>query len=156
MHEQGGKSLDSAGEAVTWKLKTKATQALGWNVPPGTSSAPTAKFLYRLSAPLRWWKVSIVRIVAREPYNLVLRIREYLRDPLLSFGFPIAAPDYEGSLRETFDAENEFLRSCSEDMRHLQQTNRWAANLELKMAAQAYLLGAKVALRNPCKSEHSE
>jgi hypothetical protein len=32
-----------------------------WSVPPGTSSAPSTKFQYRLCAPLRWWRFSIAQ-----------------------------------------------------------------------------------------------
>ena len=126
------------------------------NVRPGTASAPKAKWLYRLRAPARWWSVSIVRTTVIELYRLVLRIREYSHVPLLRRGFPIATPDLSDCAGDVSCAENRFLRSCSEDMQHLRTVNRWAGNLDLRMAAQSYLLGAEAASRSFCSAKHNE
>lgn len=127
-----------------------------WNVPPGTSSAPIAKAVYRLCAPLRWWSESIVRIVALEICNLPRRIQACLREPHLRYGAPLELPCPADCVWDDSGLESKFLHSCMNDMQKLSLEHRWAGNLERRMAAQAYALGAEWALCNSCNRVSGE
>jgi hypothetical protein len=89
-----------------------------------------------------------MRIVAREAHRCFLRIREYLREPYLNSGFPLPRPGFSDCSLDLDHAESRFRHACNSDMQFLRQENRWAGNLDLRMAAEAYRMGTEWALRN--------
>jgi hypothetical protein len=129
--------------------------ALVSNVPPGSASRPIPRLLYRLSAPLRWWRRSIVRIMAGEVYRLFLRMKVILRTPSLRLG-PSLPLSPKGHSLENFGSGSNFLRACSESMLCLRKESSWIGNLDLQMAAQAFRQGASWAIDNACSEKRSE
>lgn len=119
----------------------------GLRVRQSTASDPISRWTYRLSAPLRWWRLSIVRIAVIEMSMALRRIREYLREPFLRCGYPLPTLDLSDCVAGAFDAENTFLHSCNDDIQRLHKENHWASFLEMRMAAEAYRLGAAWAIR---------
>lgn len=126
-------------------------------VPRGSASSPTAKFLYRLNAPCRWWNRSTGRIVVREIRSFPLRIQAYLREPFLRCAVPMPMPDPDlcDSGPVFGGARNTYVETCNEDMQTLLRKYRWATPLDQRMASEAYQRGANWGARNHRnESEH--
>lgn len=126
-------------------LTTK--EALEWNVPPGTSSSPSAKLRYQLSAPLRWWRDSIARILAEEIRKFPLRIQACLRVSRPRQSFRIVELGLLGYSVDRWREESKFQGACIQDMQALWQEYRWAGILDRRMAAEAYRLGVLAGVR---------
>jgi hypothetical protein len=128
---------------------------LGSRVPAGSASSPTAKWKYRLCAPLRWWSRSIWRIVAVEFCSFPLRILAILRTPSLRLGVPIPLDLWDrgpGSL----EAVNSYLHACTEGIQHPQRQRRLISVLDVQIHVQAFQRGAAWAIHNPCNRNNTE
>jgi hypothetical protein len=120
----------------------KANQfSAGFRVPAGSASSPSAKRLYRLTAPLRWWRRSILRILLEECRNFPLRILAILRTPSLREGVPIPL-DPSGDGLASFRLKNSFPLACTQSMLDLQNQNAWIGVLESQICCQAFQRGA--------------
>ncbi len=128
--------------------KTKANPlASELHVLPGTASDPIPKLKYWLFAPLRWWGGSIARIAVAEMSRLPRRMREYSREPYLRCGYPLPTLDLSDCVADASGAESTFQHSCIDDIRSLRKENCWAGFLDMRMAAEAYRMGATWAIR---------
>jgi hypothetical protein len=116
-----------------------------WNVRAGSASSPRAKFLYRMCAPLRWYRVSTLRIVALEIRAFPLRIAAALRTPSLRLGNTVFSPLWGRSMATQVE-ENKLLQSCIVDIQELQSRQRWIGPLDLEICAEMHRRGALSAL----------
>lgn len=118
-------------------------------VHPGSASSPIAKLKYRLCAPLRWYRNSILRIVVGETYSLLLHISTLLRVPSLRSGVPIAV-HLEGFDLVSLGEANNFGHACISGMQALSK-KRWTASiLVFQIYSQAFHDGANWAVHNVC------
>jgi len=124
-------------------------------VPSGSASSPSSKYLYRLSAPLRWWRDSTMRRVVEECRMFPFRIQALLTAPHRHIGVRLGSPYPSGYGLENPCAEYKYQESCSEHMQQLLRENRWAVILDMRIAAESYRQGATWALRNICNVQRS-
>lgn len=134
---------------VESKPKSVTLAELESCVPAGSASHPIAKLKYRLSAPLRWWSRSILRILAIELCSFPLRILTILRTPSLRWGTPIPyhLEDHNlGSLEEV----NNYGLACIEGTQDLRKQRRVISVLEYRTYCQGFRDGATWGLRKTC------
>ena len=104
---------------------------------------PVWKWWLRGRNPVRgWWQHSYARKLAQEICNFPRRILATLQRPShVLYCFP-PAPD-------NLPARS-YLESCSVDIESLREEYSWAGDLDLQMAARAYQLGCRFAVRILC------
>lgn len=124
-------------------------------VPAGSASSPSAKFAYRLCAPLRWWSRSTLRIVALELCSFPLRMAAILRTPSLREGVPIPLGPLGYNLR-SFGQAYSYLHACTQGMQCLQSQRRLISPLDLQIYAQAFQRGATWAAHKSCSGKSTE
>jgi hypothetical protein len=125
--------------------RTQSNQAPSenkWSVPPGTSSSPRAKFLYRLRAPQRWWLQSISRIVVQEILAFPHRILAALRIPHLRLGNTLLSSRGNRSMVSPCEV-SEFVRACKTDMEKQRTNHPWLTTLDCEVLSQSYRLGVE-------------
>src|SRR5579863_1334379 len=113
-----------------------------WSVPPGTSSSPRAKFLYRLRALQRWWSESIFRIVAQEIRAFPQRILAALRTPHLRLGYSLLSSHLGRSIQNPYEV-SAFVRACKTDMEKQRANHPWLSVLDCEILSQSHQLGAE-------------
>lgn len=114
-------------------------------VPAGKYSAPIPKFLYRLRAPLRWWKRSTARIMALEVCNLPARMvasRRILLDLRKGLPFQFDIPANMVILLPV----HMLPRFYTQGMEKL-QTEQTVSLLDQQVFYQAFRAGVESALR---------
>jgi hypothetical protein len=134
------------GQQVEFKDSAKDV-AEEWDAPSGTSSAPIAKCLYRLCAPLRWWKRSTARIVVSEIYTLPHRISATRDLWSLSNRSPVGERVYLAvHERENPETESRFLDAYIEGMELLLGKDQWFGAVEIEIYDRAFRAGAQFLL----------
>lgn len=124
-------------------------------VPAGTASRPMSKFAYRLSAPLRWWSRSILRIVAIELCSLPLRILAILKQPSLRLGVPIPL-DLGGCNPANPETLSSYIHACSLGIQQLQSERRMLSALETQTYVRAFRQGATWGIHNACSGSNTQ
>ena len=120
-----------------------------FDVPSGTLSAPIAKLLYRLCAPLRMFHGSRAQLVAAEIYRFPLRISAAASNrSLLTRAY--VAPDFLGCTPATFYEECTYLVENNSRTLRLLREHRWAGPLDHRIAIEAFGLGAEYILSSRC------
>ncbi len=141
---------------MSLKQRDDPNLASVWNVPGGTSSSPTAKLKFRLSAPLRWWKASMLRIVVEEFRTFPLRIRGLLHAPCPRTAVTFQSLCLSGYVRRSADEEYKYQHSCMSHIAQLSRDIDWLGILDQRIAAESFLRGALWASRNLCNSASDE
>jgi hypothetical protein len=123
--------------------------ASGLRVRSGSASGPISKWLYRLSAPLRWWKGSSYARAVEELYSLPRRIQatHLLNTSLRGRGYSLPMPVEKIPYLDVLDV-------CKKDIEELLAENSWMTSLDLEMAAAGWAKGLRFALRT-CKETGS-
>ena len=119
------------------KIPTKDS---GLDVPPGTLSRPIPRFLYRLRAPLRWFRGSTAHIVALELYNLPRRIAANRERQFHHLGILLPSDPRQNSPLIAFEL------ACNEGMEKLQRDFPFCLSLEQALYARGFLEGAEYEL----------
>lgn len=129
---------------------------IGWCVPLGISGDSIARWKYRFSAPLRWWKVSSIRAVAREIGRLPHRILAILEDSNLRHGhLPIVGhPQDEDWF--PWNPKDMYLDESTRDIEELLKAAPWAGDLDWALAAKAYQLGGSRFCRRDIEKRNEE
>jgi len=130
-------------------VKSKPTDS-EWHVPPGRLSRPIPRFLYRLSAPLRWFRGTIAHTVGVQSYRFFLRTRSICQTP-----YPRASVNVPCDPRR-IPLSIAFELACSAGMQRLQQEQAWCDLKDLQVYARAFREGAECSLGNACKCEGKE
>ena len=125
--------------------RVATNQVSGLRVHSGSASGPISKWVYRIPAPLPWWKRSSYSRMVEEICSLPSRIQAMLRLNAILRGRGFQLPPFEGQTRYL-----EVLRSCTSDIEELQAENNWMTSLDLEMAAKRWAKGFQFAVRT-CK-----
>jgi hypothetical protein len=120
--------------------KTTNLPVSQWRVPPGKSSRPTPKLLYRLAGPVRWYRKTIVHIAVTEACKLPLRILAMSKKSYPRFGVRLPCDPRPIGFSIAFE------RACNAGIQRLQQESPWCDHLDLELYAQGFLQGAKYLL----------
>jgi hypothetical protein len=139
----------------TSSIAAKEVSVSAPDVPEGTLSAPSSKFLFRLAFPLRWWFGSTARLVADEFYRFPLRIAAVLLKQHLPRRV-CTLPDFEDCTPPTFYEECTYLVESNVRTLKLLREYRWAGSLDQRIAIESFRLGAEYALCNHCIQRPNE
>jgi len=114
-----------------------------WRVPPGTASRPIPRFLYRLSAPLRWYRSTIAHILADECCRLPVHIRCMRRVLSPGGGVPIPSDPRQIPFSIAFEL------ACSDGIQRLFQETGEGSLWDRWTYAQGFLAGARYVASTP-------
>ena len=107
-------------------------------IPPGNTVRRTPKWQRPFRALHRSFQCSVLRLLLAEWGSFFLRIRAILQTHK-----QVLLPE----LCQRCLADYTLLLACSEDMTQLQGDHRWLGLLEVRVAAQAWVLGVETARR---------
>jgi hypothetical protein len=111
--------------------------------PKGIATRPIARFLYRLSAPVRWWKGTIAHMLVLEIRSLPRRISDLRQEESFPLDFVRLPrdPRPNHSVLPIADA-------CSVDIEKLRQSTGCMFPLGMNLYSRAFGEGALWMLRN--------